>query len=290
MEVHSLQYHIVQRQRSAGWEQQRLAGGEVFLQMQEDGLRLLYRLPDSGSLCALDEIRFTRNLDSSEKILQFRHFIPESMLSETEFSKITIATDPANFTLIPEEFFSEESKTDLLLLTGELAESDAVFSEKTGNGMRLVFSVAREWTDWASGIFQPAELHWTCLFSGMLQNILSESKPENLMLAHIGPGRLHCFGRKHGQFCFFNRFDFKTEQDLLYFFLLAMEQCRLDPEKDPVQLCGSIMSGSAGFEKLSRYAGNLNFAVSGEIDSLLPAAAGIRHPVYFDLLTLLSRL
>ena len=289
MDILQLQYHIVQKQRSADWENHKSAGGEVFLQMLEDGLRLLYRLPASGSLCGLDEIRFTRNLNTAEKLAQFRHFIPESLLSETEFTGITLAVDPGAFTLVPESLFDEASASDLLKLVAEVSDSEGIFHEKTGAGSVLVFSVAKEWLDWASGIFQPAELKWTCHFSGMMRHFLTESSEKELVLAHIGPSRLHCFGRKDGQFCFFNRYHFKSEQDLLYFFLLALEQTGLDPENALVQLCGSIMTGSAGFEKLNRYAGNLQFAIPGETDSLLPPAAGIRHPVYFDLLSLLSK-
>jgi hypothetical protein len=288
MDALQLQYHIVQRQRSPEWEQHKRAGGEVFLQMMEDGLRLLYRLPEKGSLCGLDEIRFTRNLNPFEKLDQFRHFIPQSLLSESQFERIVLALDPRSFTLIPESLFSLDSARALLILTGDVSDSDAVFHEKAGEDMLLVFSVSKEWMDWASGIFQPAELQWTCLFSGMLRQMASSSASDNEMLAHVGPGRLHCMAVKEGKFLFFNRYDFKTEQDLLYFFLLSMEQGGLDPEIDPVTLCGSIMSGSAGFEKLNRYAGNLKFAVSPETDSLLPPAAGIRHPVYYDLLSLLK--
>jgi hypothetical protein len=288
MEVQSLQYHIVQRQRSADWEQHKLAGGEVFLQLMEDGLRLLYRLPEKGSLCGLDEIRFTRNLSPAGKLAQFRHFIPESLLSEAQFERITLALDPRTFTLIPQALFSTDAAGELLQLVGDVDETDVILNEKAGDDMVLVFSVSKEWTDWAAGIFQPAEVRWTCLFSGMLHHMAAAGPEQNEMLAHVGPGRLHAMARKEGAFCFFNRYDFKTEQDLLYFFLLSMEQAGLNPEHDPVTLCGSIMSGSAGFEKLNRYAGNLQYAVSPEPDSLLPPAAGIRHPVYFDLLSLLN--
>ena len=50
----------------------------------------------------------------------------------------------------------------------------------------------------------------------------------------------------------------------------------------------TLLISSAGFEKLNRYAANLKFAVSPEQDSLLAPAAGIRHPVYFDLLSLMN--
>lgn len=255
--------------------------------MMEDGLRLLYRLPENGSLCALDEIRFTRNLSPSEKLAQFRHFIPDSLLSETQFERIILALDPRSFTLIPESLFSPDAAAGLLQLVGDVSTQDEILYEKVREDMVLVFSVSKEWTGWASGIFQPAEVQWTCVFSGMLRQMAAYTEKDQL-LAHIGPGRLYSLAVKEGKFCFFNRYDFRTEQDLLYYFLLSMEQSRLNPEQDEVLLCGSIMSGSAGYEKLIRYAGNVKFAVSPEPDSLLPPAAGIRHPVYFDLLSLLN--
>ena len=285
MEELRQQYHMVQRQRSADWDRHKTAGGEVLLQMMEDGLRLLYRLPDKGALCALDEIRFTRNLNQSGKLQQFRQFIPESFLSEAEFSLVRIAADPTAFTLIPSPLFSEETARDLLQLVADVPETDVIFHEKKGDDVHLVFSVPGEWVEWAAGFFTQAAPDWTCLFSGMLQT-MSQAGDSAGMLLHVESGRIHCMAKNNEGLSFFNRYRYRTEHDLLYFFLLAMEQSGLEPGSDLVQLCGSIMSGSAGFEKLQRYAGNLRFALPPETESLLPPAAGIRHPLYFDLLTL----
>ncbi len=288
MEILQVQYHIVQRQRSADWESHKKASGEVFLQVLEDGIRLVYRLPNEGSLCGLDEIRFMRNLDTAGKIVQFRHFMPESLLSEAEFSRISIAVEPACFSLVPDKLFETTAARDLLKLAGNLPEESAVFSENSGNDSILVFSVEKEWADWATNIFNPAELVWTTNFSGLLNTAFLA--PEGAgFISHISPGNITCMYANQGRLFFLNRFPYRTENDLLYFLLLALEQCNLEAETHPIRLSGSILPGSAGFEKLSRYAGNLSFTVPDEVDSLLPPSAGLRHPVFFDLLSLLNQ-
>jgi len=288
MEILQVQYHIVQRQRSADWESHKKASGEVFLQVLEDGIRLVYRLPNAGSLCGLDEIRFMRNLDTAGKVAQFRHFMPESLLSEAEFSKITIAVEPACFSLVPENLFEPTAARDVLKLAGNLSEESEVFSENSGNGAVLVFSLEKEWMDWASHIFNPAELVWTTNFSGLLNT--AYLAPEGAgFISHISPSNITCIYANQGQLFFLNRFPYRSENDLLYFMLLSLEQCNLEAETHPIRLSGSILPGSAGFEKLSRYAGNLSFTVPEEVDSLLPPAAGLRHPVFFDLLCLLNQ-
>ena len=286
MEILQQHYHIIQRQRAATSP----AAGEteIILQVTEDGVRILQFIPDNQLLSGLDEIRFTRRLGPEEKMEQFRLFIPESLLSEASFSRIHLAADPPAFSLIPELLFSEESAGSLLELAGNFNPEDGIFHEKIGPDMVLVFSSGRWWNDWARGIFQDSEISRTCNFSGLLTYASGGLPEEDALLAHIGPSTMHAFGRKNGNLCFFNRFAFRNEQDLLYYFLLSMEQSGLDPENSPVYLCGSIMSGSAGFEKISRYAGNLRFAIPPEVNSALPPSSGIRHPQYFDLLSLIK--
>ena len=282
-------YHIVQRQRSAQLAEIASEPAEILLQILEDGIRMIHMQPGSGRLCGLDEIRFTGRLSGSQKMEQFRNFIPDSLLSEASFSRITIAVEPVSFSLLPKNLFSTESAPVCLEIAGNFQSSDVLFSEYLHPEMMLDFSVSREWTEWASGVFHASEINWSCNFSGLLQFAAGQMPEEDALLAHIGPGTMHVFGRKNGQLCFFNRFRYQTEQDLLYFFLLAMEQSALNQESSPVFLCGSIMSGSAGFEKMNRYAGNLRFVLPPEVISVLPTSAGIRHPQYFDLLSLISK-
>ena len=282
-------YHIVQRQRSAQLSGNGTEPAEILLQILEDGIRILHIQSQSCRLLGLDEIRFTARLSGSQKMEQFRTFIPDSLLSEESFSRITIAVEPVSFSLLPKNLFSTASAPVCLEIAGNYHPEDGIFSENIHPEMILNFSVSRVWIEWASSVFHASEINWTCNFSGLLQYAAGQLPEADALLAHIGPGTMHVFGRKNGQLCFFNRFHYQTEQDLLYFFLLAMEQSALNQESSPVFLCGSIMSGSAGFEKMNRYAGNLRFVLPPEVISVLPTSAGIRHPQYFDLLSLISK-
>lgn len=288
METLQQSYHIVQRQRSALLSESEQAKAGILLQVLEDGIRILHIQLNENRICGLDEIRFTRILSHSEKLEQFRQFIPESLLSEAPFSRITIAVDSPSFSLCPAELFCSGLETELLGVAGNFHPEDVVHSETLADGLVLIFTVPVEWKNWATGVFLAPEVKWTSNFSGMLNYAVRDIEQEDCLLAHIGPRFMYVFGRSQNKLCFFNRFQYQTEHDLLYFFLLSMEQSGLDPEKNLVLLCGSIMSGSAGFEKISRYAGNLQFAVPSEVHSDLPPASGIRHPQYFDLLSLLE--
>jgi hypothetical protein len=283
----SVYYHQVQRQRSA--LRQAAASPEnqdVILQFTEDGFRLCAFIREGNILCGLDEVRFTRQLSSAEKLAQLEHFLPDSLLADQPYAAITIAVEPLAFTLIPADLFSEDAARFLLEISGDGSPEDRCFSELVNAEMLLYFSVDKNWCENAAKIFSKAAIAWTCNFSGLLRFASGPMEKDGL-LARIGSGYLHTFGRKDGKLCFFNRYTFRTEQDLLYYFLLSMEQTELDPEKSEVQLCGSIMTGSLGFEKISRYAGNLRFVIPEAVQSELPPSSGIRHPQYFDLLTLL---
>jgi hypothetical protein len=286
MEVLQPQYHIVQRQRATQMPME--SSGDIVLQINNDGIRILLTGGNDGRLLGLDEIRFTRSLNGAGKVEQFRHFVAGSLLAEARFPRVRIAVEPVSYSLVPRQLFSEEAAPLLLELAGNWRPQDGLFYENLHPEMVLVFSPGEQWLEYTGEIFDASEICWTSSFSGMLQFACGSGMEENALLACIGPETIHCFGKKDGSLRYFNRFCFRNEQDLLYYFLLGLEQSGLDPETAPVSLCGSIMSGSAGFEKISRYAGNIRFALPAEVPSDLPPASGIRHPQYFDLLSLLK--
>jgi hypothetical protein len=283
MENHQVQFQLIQRQRAARQPQ---GNAEIILHLTDELVRILQIQADERILLlGLDEIRFTRSLSAAGKVEQFQQFVPESLLGEARFPRICMAVEPVSFSLIPKELFDVAAAGDLLRLAGNWAEQDGIFFEEVHPGIILVFSPGKEWLNYATEIFDTSEIRWTTSFSGMLR--YAASMEEDALLACIGPASMHAFGKRAGRLEFFNRFNFRNEQDLLYYVLLSMEQSGLDPEVSPVKLCGSIMPGSAGFEKISRFVGNISFAMPPELLSELPPSSGIRHPQFFDLLSLL---
>lgn len=282
MENQQLQFQLIQRQRAA---RQVPGNAEIILHLTEEVVRILQVQGDERILVGLDEIRFTRSLSAAGKVEQFRQFVPESLLGESRFPRISLAAEPVSFSLIPKELFDADAAGNLLQLAGNWEKEDGVFFEEVHPGIMLVFSPGKEWLNYAAEIFDSSEIRWTTSFSGMLR--YAAGMEEDALLACIGPSSMHAFGKRGGKLAFCNRFSFRNEQDLLYYFLLSMEQSGLDPETSPVKLCGSIMPGSAGFEKINRFAGNISFAMPSEFPTELPPSSGIRHPQFFDLLSLL---
>jgi len=288
MESSSNHYTLFQRLRSTSWETRKQEPSNALIQVIPQGVRIAIYLPTNNILVALDEIQFTSDLTTDQQFEQFKRFIPESVLSEAAISSITISVEPRYFTFLPTHLFSEESAEASLMELSEISFPFIVMTEKVRPEMVLVFAAPKIWYEWAEQVFSFSEIHWTCSISGMLEPILNRAG-EKEVFAHIDPKSFIAFGVENGKLLFANYYPFKAENDLLYFMLLVMQEMELTSDTGKVNLSGSILSGSAGFEKLNRYFGNLSFVKNPDIEHEFSEYESLRHPLYFDLVSLLLK-
>jgi len=281
-----MHYSITQHQRSLDWENHKSEKSKALIQILPFGIRILVWLEQSEELVALDEIQFTKDLTIEEQFGQFRNFIGESVLNEATVLAVTLVIDTPYFTLLPATLFEEASAKANLESLSKIPFSYQFFFDKTLENMVLTFAVPKIWTDWAEQVFSNSEVNWRCGVSGYVKQAnQQESGEESALYAHIHPKSLTALGIKNKGVEFLNQFSFQTENDLLYYLLLAANESGINPETDRVWLSGSILAGSSGYEKLNRYFGNLVFVKNPSVPSAFPWNEGLQKPLYFDLLS-----
>ena len=260
---------------------------KAIVQIKSHGIRILVLNETLAEVLSFDDIQFTKDLNFSEQISQFQFFMPESGLSELKIEKIWFCYSAEFFCLIPEPLFSEEKAENALLQICDVIYPYSLKSEKLKNDAHLVFALPKAWEDWTTQLFSSSEITWICNQSGLIEDgiKLSILMTGSICMAQIENDHLFIGAFSNGKLLFFNRFKYKSENDLLYFCLLVMEETGLSPESSKFFLAGSLLPGSIGMEKLSRYFGALEFirplhAVEIEIEFEM-----IRHHNYFDLIS-----
>lgn len=86
----------------------------------------------------------------------------------------------------------------------------------------------------------------------------------------------------------YNAFQFKKNNDLLYFALLAYEQFRLDPAKIPLTVSGNLAEDSDAFRLLYRYVRTIRFARLPENARLPNVVENLPEHFWFDAFSLTS--
>ena len=281
-----MDYSVIQHLRSSNWEDHKTQNSKALVHILPFGIRILLYLEAGMEWVALDEIQFTRELTVGQQLDEFRHFIPESLLSEATILSVSFALESPYFTLLPSELHTPEVAKINLETLAKIPFAYQIFYDKPMENVVLSFAVPQIWLDWAGQVFSNSEINWCCGVSGYLNQILrTESSNETAVYAHIHPKSLTSYGIKNNELQFVNHYPFQTENDLLYYLLLSAQESGVNPEADRCWLSGSILAGSAGYEKLNRYFGNLAFVKNPSVESFFSPNDLLQKPLYFDLVT-----
>lgn len=287
-------YFVVnQKLRHPDWENAKNQALSIIIQIKSQGIRILLLSANFKEALGFDEINFTRKLNFVQQIEQIQAFTTDSLLSETNPQKVYLVLDSEVFTLCPSALYVESEKELLLQqLARPTYKTDCFADLQPNTDFHLIHAIPTLWTDWANQLYTASECEWHSILGGLLANgkKLSASSTQPIMLAHIDSSHLYILGFEMGNVLIANRFSYQSENDLLYYMLLIIEELKAKPEEIRVILTGNILSGSLGFEKLSRYIANLEFGkhLNGfEIPSGLDA---LHHHNYMDLASLPSYL
>lgn len=283
-------YFIVHHQiRHPEWVLARSRARVLILQVKFQGIRLLLLSDGLTEILALDEIHFTRKLNAEQQVEQLQAFIPQSILSETDPVQIHLVFDSEIFSLCPEVFFDPNRMADLFIpLAGDEKRGFEVAQKQPKLTARMVHSVPIAWKTWSEQVFSDAECEWHSTLSGIIDHSFFISSKSNtpILFAHVESGHFYALVFDKGKLLFLNRFEYQTENDLLYFLLLVASETDLPPASVRCMLSGHLLPGSLGFEKLSRYFGALEFARFESEVIFPPDLVLLFHHQYLDLMSL----
>lgn len=188
----------------------------------------------------------------------------EQLLPQAEFQqakKVSLCIADSLYTLVPLALFDEKELETYLNFNHSVDEKEALqFSYSIVESLSTVIVYAI-----------PRTIHYLLkaklpLFNSfhlgfpLLESTLLQSKAENNLFLHIQNRRFEIIYAPLHKLHYFNSFQYKNAEDLIYFLLYAMEQLNLDQEVINLIVLGEIEKESQVYELLYRYIKNVNLA------------------------------
>lgn len=275
--------------RHPDWILAKSQARSLVIQIKSTGIRLLLLSESLREALAFDEIQFTRKLNFDQQIEQIQAFTGDSLLSESDPKQAFLSFDSEIFTLCPNEILQVGKPIQLLEQVAILPNScEVLVHPQPSTDFTLIHTISKEWKNWADQIYSDAEFEPISVLSGLIaygrQASLNYSLP--MIYAHIETNQLYIMGLDKGMVILVNRFLFLAENDLLYFVLLVISEMGSQPDQMRVLISGNLLSGSLGFEKLSRYVANLEFAKPELVFSIPEGLDALHHYNYIDLVSI----
>lgn len=174
------------------------------------------------------------------------------------FQSTSYSIEFGNNTLVPHAFQSDKTDRELLDFL-----QPTLKSEQLGND--LIRAVEAHNLYPIPEIEMPslngsARFHSTTVFiDGMLRKWQSDKQTR--MLLEVGSTHFNLMVLSDRKLIFFNRFEFRSKEDFIYFILFSMEQLQLNPEDTPLTLYGELDKRSSLFEIAYKYIRFVDFGL-----------------------------
>lgn len=189
-----------------------------------------------------------------EKILieRFENCLYELPIIPDHSASMKCLLNFQKFSLVPEDYYRKGQGQKILSYTAKLAKGDRIFTDHwTANEALLVHAVPEAMYAWVSGRFGQAVLHHEASAIDRLQQHYAKS--DSFGLLYVTPREADFYLTFQGKLRWYNKFDYQTEEDLLYFILYCLEQNRFLPTELELFVGGLSLRGDKLRVLLDRY-------------------------------------
>lgn len=208
--------------------------------MSSKNLSILFR-KDGFSFCVLrnGEIIHSDSVEVDTEHTEFQEFkkiFDANLYLQQTYAKVDAALLTNRFNLVPEEIFeSDPDAQKWLEFNAEVFENDVVQSEIAGHGARIVYAVPGDLKKLMHDRFGEVEIkNASQVFIGEIT--AEDDNPQVFVNVHADV--IEILLLKDKKLFFYNIFDTKTREDVVYYILNTFKQLGLDPNETALYYFG----------------------------------------------------
>lgn len=223
------------------------------IQINLDGLSFCIFNPALGCIESIYRllVNFSNPPEMVEK--EIKDFIHSEQDLRQDFDTIKVIHNNHLFAFVPKKIFSTQNMDKYLHFNIEKYQNEIISHEEITNinavnvyiPNTLAGNILRE----NYGLFEYQ--HFTTILFQVL--FTHNQLKKDAVYAHFEKQTFHLAIFKDKKMALFNRFDFDTELDMLYFLLFSLEQLDIETEKTPIYLLGDIIRNSNRFRLIYNY-------------------------------------
>lgn len=214
---------------------------ELSIQVNLNGLSFFVLNSMSSKIDFLETVIFDKKQTPQALLDQLTHCFNSLEELHKQFRKVTIIHDNELATLVPKPLFDETNLVDYLKFNTKILKTDFItYDHLSIADIMIVYVPLMNINNFIFDRFGSFEYkHSTTI---ILNRILTLEKNSNLlkMYLNIEVSHFEIIVVENNKLKFYNRFEYNTKEDFIYYLLFTAEQLQLNPEKFPVVLMGSV--------------------------------------------------
>ncbi|MEQ8910599.1 MAG: DUF3822 family protein [Vicingaceae bacterium] len=229
---------------------------ELYLNLSKQYLQALYYSPADKQFVGFEEYYLGDNESWSLALDPIRLAVQEF---SGDFKRVQLCLSTPIYTHIPTVLFIESVAENYLLLNHKVpVKSSEVKSNEVSS---LQLTVAYEFPFLIENVFQAhfnlSGIHHESV--ALLEYFSAKKKREkNEVYLHVQYHHFHLVQFNENGLVFYNRFEYSTVEDFMYYLLYAFEQLKIDRESVNLLVFGELEEESSVYKMLYKYVRKLN--------------------------------
>lgn len=211
------------------------------------------------------KVELIRDIKFAEKITPqqlLKNLIEEfdniDLLNEN-FNKIQVIHDNEVQTLVPSALFEEANLSDYLKFNAKIFKNDFITYDAITN--QEIMSVYVPYVNVNNYIFEKfGSFEYKHSSTVIIDKVLQIEKniKEKSLYVNVEKSNIDILVISSNSLLFYNKFNYNTKEDFIYFILFTIEQLELNPEKLNCKFLGSILNDDELFKIAYKYIRNVS--------------------------------
>jgi len=189
----------------------------------------------------LESVNFDKKQTPQALLDELTHSFNSLEALQKQFGKVTIIHDNELATLVPKPLFDETNLVDYLKFNTKILKTDFITYDLLSIAdIRVVYVPLVNINNFIFERFGSFEYKHSATIT--LNRVLTLEKNSNSlkMYLNIEASHFEIIVVENNHLKFYNRFEYSTKEDFIYYLLFTAEQLQLNPEEFPAVLMGSV--------------------------------------------------
>jgi len=202
---------------------------------------------------------FTKKTTPKRLLKELKKYFKETPELNDTFSSVKIIHYNNLSTVVPEVVFDKNNALSYLKFNSQILQNDYVAYDQIFNNECV--NVYIPYVNINNFIFKKFDSfiynHYSSIILEEVKSNEKNSMNPSLYL-NMGLNHIEVIYFQNNKLIFYNTFDYSTKEDVIYYLLFTIDQLKLNPEKTPLIISGSISIDDEYYEIIYKYVRNVS--------------------------------
>ena len=249
---------------------------ELSIQVNLNGLSFFVLNTMDSKIEFLESVNFDKKLTPQALLDQLTHCFNSLEALQRPFKSVTVIHDNELATLVPKSLFEETNLVDYLKFNTKILKTDFItYDALSIEDIMVVYVPLVNINNFIFDRFGSFEYKHSSTV--LLNRVLTLEKNSKSLKMYLNIETLHfeIIVVESNKLKFYNRFEYTTKEDFIYYLLFTAEQLQLNPEEFPVVLIGLVNKNDDLFNITYKYVRHVSLLAKDAM--LYSNAANSKH-------------